>query len=264
MKFRNLMLATVAATMPLPLSAIQPTPQDKSVAPVITPTAAPDEKPLDPAYYGLFEQLYGQVDQNALIDRSVTATTAMMKQQSPQLVTLFRSDAQLETRIAAVIKAAVVQQQKDVFPTQREETATLIASHMSPADARAWATFYASPLGKKALAVETANMQPKSAIESYVKNGEVTSAGVAADMRRAKAATVRDMNSKMTVAEQRQMIAFMRTPAFPKMAPVARELPAMRARLENIPMDPAAQAKAQADIAELILDAREAAEKKPK
>lgn len=250
--------ASVLAGSPALAVPTTPAAQDGKSA-----TGIVDAQALAPAYYDLFDSLYAGVDQQAVLDGIVRATADLIVRNNAEVGALAAQQPDLRGKLAARIKPALEKHRDNMAPIQREETAQFMAGYLTAGEARTLANFYTSPLGKRALASASRNMNFNNSIAGAARTGEVSAADMSKDFRSGGAKTGRELMAKATPAELRQMIALMRTSAYAKFMVLQRDLPAFRARLENMPMDPALQAQAQADITEVLLDAREAAAKKP-
>jgi len=206
-------------------------------------SAATDQAELDPAYGELYDAMRSGVDLEADLIRQVDAVIGAIIRQGPELKRLAANPA-FEPGLKQVMLPYIRRHVETIDPIQRRELTALMARYLSPAEAQTWIGFYNSPLGHKVMAAAQQNSVNTSTANSVASTGEIDAKAVESDLKRTANATGRALQGKLTLQEQSQMLALMRKPSYAKLIALMRELPQVRAQIENTPMDPALEAEA--------------------
>lgn len=215
-------------------------------------TAPTDQTELDPAYGQLYDAMRSGVDVEADMVRQLDAVISAIVRQGPEMKRLAANPA-FEPGLKQVMMPYLRRHVAMIAPIQRRELTALMARYLTPAEAQTWIGFYSSPLGHKVMATAQQNAVSTSVANSVASTGEVDAKAVESDVKRTASATGRALQGKLTLQEQSQMLALMRKPSYAKLIALMRELPQVRAQIENTPMDPALEAEAQVAIAEFTL-----------
>lgn len=224
--------------------------------PVPVATATTQRAAINPAYLAMFEAMESGIDRDAFLQKQLDAVVAELTKSDAKFRELSSTIPGFKERFKTALTPYLQRHNENIKPLQIQEMTALMARYLSPAEAQTWATFYASPLGRKLLGVAQNNITFSATASEAAKNSGVNAAAIERDLRRTEQATVQALQGKFSPEEERQMLMLMRKPSYPKLLAMIRELPQVRAQLEMTPMDPALRAEATTAIVELMLEAQ--------
>ena len=163
----------------------------------------------------------------------------------PQFVELERLRPGALDKIIDLVRPIMREQSDRVEAEYRPRMIALLRSGLSRAEAAEVAEFYASPLGRKVLAANAANMQSSSVVNAAVSGGAVSTADVQADIRATENA-VRDSFTQAELAQfYRELVA---RPGLAKLAPLVPRVAALRAEMESERLNDEEQARFNAAL----------------
>ena len=163
----------------------------------------------------------------------------------PQFVELERLRPGALDKIIDLVRPIMREQSDRVEAEYRPRMIALLRSGLSRAEAAEVAEFYASPLGRKVLAANAANMQSSSVVNAAVSGGAVSTADVQADIR----ATENAVRDSFTQAELAQFYReFVARPGLAKLAPLVPRVAALRAEMESERLNDEEQARFNAAL----------------
>lgn len=203
-------------------------------------------------YLNFVRTVTGGVDNEVMLQRGLAQIGEAMLASDPAI-------AELE----ALFPGAVDQMLVAMTPMMREHSETLrsrfevqyadlLRDELTVAEARDAAAFYASPVGRRLLTSIQDNMTYDAQIDD-VDNGEwegtITTSSINEDLRATQRAVLDEVSPADMAAMDRRAA---NSTWLPKIARLRPQVIALRAQVENAPMDPELEARGQAAVAAVV------------
>ncbi len=215
-------------------------PSAGSAAPPNQPpaTAGAEAAPLDPAYEALIGAMEAGVDQQAAYD-GLLASVAREYAKVPEFAQIEAAKPGFIDAVIAAIRPTMIAYSERVRADYRPRMQAVLASHLTPAEARDVAEVYLSPPGRKMMAGVSRNVSADSVVSGIgtaladgreADDYEVTRAQVETDMRRTMGAVL----NELTPADFAEFARIAKEkPAILKMQAIRPDIMALRTKMEN-------------------------------
>jgi len=206
--YRALPALILAAAVPASVAA------QSAPAPASVPVPAADQP-----YAAVFDVLVGGLDIDQMAQVGADEIFDGMVRNDNRFASMARSQPDLKTRFRAVAKPYLATWIKRSNDMRRPLVIDVLKKNLTLAEAREVAAFYGSPLGRKFMQSYSRNLSADKTVDAAIRGrtSEVDKAAQRADEKASVDSTVAALLPSLTMAEQRQLIAFSGTQGFRKM-----------------------------------------------
>ena len=182
------------------------------------------------------------VDNPALLLRALDEVGEALRTGNPDVAAMEAQYPGAVDQLLAAMTPMLSQHSQNIRGQFQRELAVLLREHLTPAEAGAAATFYASPIGRRVMASIEGNMRFDALIDEAVATdglADISTEAIDRDLRRTQAAAVADVSS----ADMAEMNRMARNATWlPKLAQLRPQILTLRTAAENAPMDPELEA----------------------
>jgi hypothetical protein len=190
--------------------------------PALAQSAAAPAQPIakaDQPYFDLYDAIIGGLDLDQMSETGADAVFDGMIRNSTEFGSFAKSQPDLKREFRTIAKPFLLVWIKRAMALKRDPIAAKFKEQLTPQEASELAGFYRSQLGRKVMKAISNNISASNTVDSAIKNGgkTVDKGAVRNDEADTMSAALQELLPSLTVAEQKEMIAFSKTSAFRKL-----------------------------------------------